>query len=397
MIAMKRVLIVRYGEISLKGLNRPYFEKTLLRNIKNSLKNIGDVSVYLESGRIYIDRDSQDTEDCEEIIDKVKKVFGVVSVSPAVIVGSKIEEICNSAKNLLEEILEIKDLQSFKVEASRTNKNFPYKSPDINRIIGSYILENFKELKVDVHNPDIILNVEVKDKTYIFTEKVDGFGGLPYGTGGKAMLLISGGIDSPVAGWLMAKRGVEIEAVHFHSYPFTSQRALEKVLDLVRILSSYCNERITLFSVNLLEIQKAINEKCPPEELTIISRRFMMRIAEKIALERNCGALITGESLGQVASQTLEGLNVTNSAVNVPVFRPLIAMDKLDIVRIAKQINTYETSIQPYEDCCTVFMPKNPVTKPKLDKILKSESLLDSEGLIERAINGIEKMVIKPR
>lgn len=383
---MEKVLIVRYGEISLKGLNRPFFENKLIKNIKNSIKEIGNLNVYKAHGRIYIDLENYDED---EIVNEVKNVFGVVSLSTAYIFDANIDKICEIALEHINECIEEDNIKTFKVESRRGNKSFPLKSPEISRTVGSYILKNTKDIKVDVHNPDIIINVEVRDRAYVYSKKIPAFGGMPYGTSGKAMLLLSGGIDSPVAGWLVAKRGVEIEAVHYHSYPFTSDRAKEKVIELARILSRYCG-KIRLHSINLLNIQKAINEKCPSEEMTILSRRFMMAIAERIALARGCKALVTGESIGQVASQTLESINVTNSAVQIPVFRPLIAMDKLDIVNISKKIETYETSILPYEDCCTVFLPDRPVTKPKLERILQSERLLDVESLISDAIANME-------
>lgn len=388
---MEKVLIIRYGEISLKGLNRPYFENTLLKNIRRSVRQIGDIRVYKSHGRLYIDLEDYDEED---IIEIVTKIFGVVSVSIAYIFKANMEKICEVALKQALECVE-EGIKTFKVETKRANKNFPVKSPEISRTVGGYILEHIDGLKVDVHNPDIRINVEVRDKAYVYSRKIPGFGGMPYGSGGKAMVLLSGGIDSPVAGWLVAKRGVEIEAIHYHSYPFTSDRAKEKVIDLARILSKYCT-KIRLHSVNLLNIQKAINEKCHAEEMTILSRRFMMAIAERVAVERKCKALVTGESIGQVASQTLESINVTNAAVNMPVFRPLIAMDKMDIVKISEKIDTYETSILPFEDCCTVFLPDRPVTKPRLERILKSEELLDVEGLISDAINNMEVITVKP-
>lgn len=389
---MEKKLIIRYGEISLKGQNRPFFENALLKNIKNAVKELGKLNVYKAHGRLYINLDCCDEE---EVIEKVTNVFGVVSVSVAYVFEVDMDRICELALKHAEKCMGENKLKTFKIETKRANKKFPIKSPEISRIVGGYVLKNIEELSVDVHNPDLTINVEVRDKAYLYSEKIQGFGGMPYGTSGKGMLLLSGGIDSPVAGWLMAKRGVQIEAVHYHSYPFTSDRAKEKVIDLARILSKYCG-RIKLFSVNLLNIQKAINENCPPEELTILSRRFMMKIAEKIAKDRNCKALITGESIGQVASQTIESLNATNAAINLPVFRPLIASDKVDIVDLSKKIETYETSILPYEDCCTVFLPDKPTTRPRLDKILSSEELLDVESLIQEALDNIEIIEVTP-
>lgn len=382
---MEKTLIVRYGEISLKGKNRAYFENRLVRNIKMMLKvELGKLDVYKKHGRIYVDFGDYDEEDVIEI---VTKVFGVVSVSVAYIFDVDMDEVCKVALKHAEECIELDGIKTFKVEAKRGDKTFKMKSPEIAKHVGGYVLTNLEDrVTVDVRRPDLAINVEIRDKAYVFSRKIYGFGGMPYGTGGKAMLLLSGGIDSPVAGWMVAKRGVEITGVHYHSYPFTSERAAEKVEDLGKILAKYTG-RLKLFSVNLLDIQKEINEKCPASQMTVLSRRFMMKIAERLAEHEKCQALVTGESIGQVASQTLESLTVTNDAVVMPVFRPLIAMDKTDIIEVARDIDTFETSIQPFEDCCTVFLPDRPVTKPKLDIMLASEALLDVEGLIEDAIS----------
>jgi thiamine biosynthesis protein ThiI len=292
--------------------------------------------------------------------------------------------------------LKKKGVKTFKINAKRADKNFPVKSPDIARTIGAKVLKGCKTLKVDVHDPDCLLFVDVrKGKSYIYEQKIMGYGGLPLGTNGKGMVLLSGGIDSPVAAWMMAKRGMLIEAIHFHSYPYTSERAQEKTEDLAQIIAGYCG-RFKMHIVNLLPIQEAIVTNCPEEETTILVRRFMMRIAEKVAKETDCCLLITGENLGQVASQTAEALVVTDHSVQIPVMRPLIAMDKIDIMDIAKSIGTYETSILPYEDCCTVFLPKHPTTKPKLEKILESESKLDVEKLINDALASKETIIINP-
>ena len=284
---------------------------------------------------------------------------------------------------------------TFKVDTNRADKSFPMKSPEISMKVGGIILRNFEDIKVDVHNPETYVYVDIKQSAaYVYTDRIRGYGGLPIGTNGKGLLLLSGGIDSPVAGFMMAKRGVEISCVHYHSYPFTSERAEEKVKELAQILSRYMG-KIKMFSVNLLNIQKEINKKCPEDEMTILSRRFMMRIAEKIADYHGFNALITGENLGQVASQTIYGLNVTNRAVNLPVFRPLIGFDKVDIIKLAKDIETFETSIQPFEDCCTVFLPKHPVTRPKIEDIEKSEEALDINGLIEEGIKNMKVYTIE--
>lgn len=384
---MENVVVIRYGEIALKGLNKRYFEDKLVSQIHNAISDLGKLRVYKAHSRIYVDIDNHNVND---ITERVKKVFGIVSLSVAKrfeVDMDKIREV--ALQELKDRMAENSNIKTFKVESKRADKRFPLKSLEISRDVGGYLLENTDNISVDVHNPDVVINVEVRDKAFVFSNKIKGFGGLPLGTNGKALLLLSGGIDSPVAGWLVGKRGVEIEAIHFHSYPFTSDRAKEKVLDLAKILSIYCG-KFKLYSINLLPIQKEINEKCPEQEMTILSRRFMMQIAERVGVENNCDALITGESIGQVASQTVKSLYVTNASVNMPVFRPLIAMDKVDIMALAEKIGTYETSILPFEDCCTVFLPKHPVTQPKLDRIMKSEDALDVERLIDEAIENME-------
>ncbi|SES76249.1 thiamine biosynthesis protein ThiI [Natronincola peptidivorans] len=388
---MEKVIIIRYGEIMLKGLNKSYFENKLVKHIRHALSDLGKLKVYKEHSRIYVNVEEYNEN---QIIERIKRVFGVVSISPAKRFPVDMENIKKVVLGELQDKLQKKVIKTFKIESKRGDKKFPMKSPEISREIGGFVLENIDSISVDVHRPDIAINVEIRNNAFVFSEKINGFGGLPLGTNGKGLLLLSGGIDSPVAGWLVAKRGVALEAIHFHSYPFTSERAKEKVIDLARMLATYCGE-FKLHSINLLPIQKEINEKCPEEEMTILSRRFMMKIAERIALKSKCDALITGESIGQVASQTVNSLQVTNEAVNLPVFRPLIAMDKVDIIQIAKQINTYETSILPFEDCCTVFLPKHPVTKPKLEKILYSETLLNVEALINEAIENMDEEIIE--
>lgn len=382
---MKHVLSVSLGEIVLKGLNRKYFEDKLIKQMRRAIKDIGFDIIYKEQGKIYIEAAK---ENFPQMISRLKKVFGIVYISPCIRIEKDMEQIGEAAILIMKERLEKGNVNTFKVDTNRADKQFSIKSPDVSRKIGGVILEEFKDITVDVHNPDVYLYVDIKQQAYVYTERTKSYGGLPIGTNGKGLLLLSGGIDSPVAGFMMAKRGIELSAVHYHSYPFTSERAEEKVKDLAKILSMYTG-KIKMFSINLLPIQKEINMKCPEDEMTIISRRFMMRIAEKIADFHGFNALITGENLGQVASQTIYGLNVTNSSVNMPVFRPLIGFDKVDIIEIAKDIETYETSIQPFEDCCTVFLPKHPVTKPKLEDIEESESALEVEALIEEAIRNM--------
>lgn len=387
---MKKVLIVRYGEIALKGLNKPYFEGKLMKHMQANLRDLGSLRVYKSNGLIFVDMEGYDERD---VIERITRIFGIVSVSPAYAFEKDMEQICDVALEHMQMRLEDGNYNTFKVEARRSDKGFPLKSPEIARNVGGYVLTHIKNLSVDVHKPELMLYVDVRDKAYVYSEKIPGHGGMPLGTNGKGMLLLSGGIDSPVAGWMIAKRGVAIEAIHYHSYPFTSERAKEKVIELARVLTRYCG-KIRIHSVNLLPIQKEINEKCPESEMTILSRRFMMKIAEQVGLENNCNALITGESIGQVASQTIQGLTVTNDAVKMPVFRPLIALDKVDIIDIARKIDTYDTSILPYEDCCTVFLPKRPVTKPRLDKILLSEEKLEVERLVNEAIESKEIIVV---
>lgn len=389
----QNILIVRCGEVALKGMNKPYFERMLVDRIRKNLKGYKGVDVKRHEGLIFI-RAEKDL-DIEGIIKETAKVFGVASISKAVEAESELNSIGFAAVEYMMDLIEKRGIKSFKVEAKRADKNFPVKSPEIGRIIGAKVLIGCKVLNVDVHNPDVLLHVDVRhDRTYIYEGKVAGFGGLPLGTNGKGLVLLSGGIDSPVAAWMMAKRGMIIEAMHFHSYPYTSPRAQEKVEDLARILASYCG-RFKMHVINLLPIQEQIVEHCPEEETTILVRRFMMRIAERIAKDNDCMMLITGENLGQVASQTAEALVVTDASVKLPVMRPLIAMDKVDIMDKAKEIGTYETSILPYEDCCTVFLPKHPTTKPRLERILESESKLDCQALIEAAVSSQEIIDIK--
>lgn len=390
----RNTFIVRCGEVALKGLNKPYFERMLVERIKKVLKKFQDVEVKRNEGLIFVKAPKE--LDPELVTKEISKVFGVASISPAVEVKSDIEEIGTAAVAYMLELIEKKGIKTFKVDAKRADKNFPIQSPEIARTIGAKVLIGCKVLKVDVHNPECLLFIDVrKDRSYIFEQKISGFGGLPLGTNGKGMVLLSGGIDSPVAGWMMAKRGMLLETVHFHSYPYTSERAQEKVVDLARIVATYCG-RFKMHTINLLPIQELIVQNCPEEETTILVRRFMMKIAEKLARETECCMLITGENLGQVASQTAEALVVTDHSVQMPVMRPLIAMDKVDIMEMAKNIGTFETSILPYEDCCTVFLPKHPTTKPKLAKILESESKLDVEKLIDEAIATKEVITIYP-
>lgn len=388
----QNIYIVRCGEVALKGMNKPYFEKTLVERIRKKLKDMDGIEVSRREGLIFIRSDKK--HDTESIVKNVSRVFGVASISPAVEAESELNKIGEASVEFMKKQIEERGVKTFKVEAKRADKEFPVKSPEIAKRIGAKVLIGCKVLKVDVHDPECRLFIDLrKDRTYIYDEKVSGFGGLPLGTNGKGLVLLSGGIDSPVAAWMMAKRGMLLEAVHFHSYPYTSPRAQQKVEELAGIVASYSG-RMRMHVINLLPIQEQIVMNCPEEETTILVRRFMMRIAEKIALKNKCMMLITGENLGQVASQTAEALVVTDACVSMPVMRPLIAMDKVDIMGKANEIGTYEKSIEPYEDCCTVFLPKHPTTKPKLARIEASESGLEVEDLIADAVEKAEIVTI---
>ena len=387
---MYNILIVKYGEIGVKGKNRYLFENKLIKNIKNMLKPLGEYNVYKEYGRIYVDVND---DNYEEVMEEVRKVFGIVGVCPGVKAEKDYDVLKATALKLIEQKIE-EGAKTFKVESRRGDKSLPLTSQEMSIDIGGYILSNVKDrIKVDVRNPEVKVRCEYRElNTMVYTDSVPGYGGLPMGTAGKAMSLLSGGIDSPVATWMVAKRGMDIECIHFHTYPFTSERSREKVLDLSRTLSRYCGP-IKVHCCNILEIEKEITEKLNREETTIHSRRFMMMITQRLAEQRHCQAIVTGESIGQVASQTIYGLTCTNAVCSLPVFRPLIAMDKSDIIDIAQEIGTYDISIVPEEDCCSVFAPKKPITKPKLERIEKSEEKLDIEALIEGAMATIETIV----
>lgn len=381
------IILLKYGEISLKGLNRPMFEKQLLANVAKALAPLGKFSIRKSQSTVYVEPLGDDI-DMQAATERLSKVFGIVNICPAARCQKTIEDIERTTLECLSQI----DLngKTFKVEAKREDKQFPMNSPQLCRHMGAVILKNTEGLSVDVHNPDILVQIEIRKEAFIFTQKVSGAGGMPVGTAGRAALLLSGGIDSPVAGWMISKRGVVLDAVHFHSHPYTSDRAKEKVIELAKIMTQYTGP-IRLHIVPFTDIQLDIIDKCPKNYLTIIMRRLMMRIAEKIARESGAMALITGESIGQVASQTMESLVVTDNAVDMPVFRPCIGMDKEEIVTISKKIDTYETSILPYEDCCTIFVPKHPKTKPSVAEIQEAEKLLtDPEGMMEKAIQDRE-------
>ena len=390
----RNIFIVRCGEVALKGMNKPYFERILLERVRNAIACYEDSEAKWIDGLMFVRVSDSVAED--EVIGRCVRVFGVASVSPAIEAPKDIDEIGRLAADLMKQIIDEEGVQTFKVKGKRADKSFAIQSPEIGRIVGAIILKQCKVLSVNVHDPDVTLTVDVRrEGAYIFRDKIRGFGGLPLGTNGKGLILMSGGIDSPVAAFMMAKRGMSIEAVHFHSYPYTSQRAQKKVEDLVRVLAGYMGT-VRMHVINLLPIQEQIVQNCPEDETTLLVRRFMMRIAEQIALKNGDMMLITGEDLGQVASQTAEALVVTDSVVTMPVMRPLIAMDKVDIMDKAREIGTYDISIQPYEDCCTVFLPKHPVTKPKLDRIEKSESALDVKALVDAAVESEEVIDIRP-
>ena len=372
-----RSFLIKYAEIGVKGKNRYLFEDALVKQIHHRLKNLeGDFSVTKEAGRIYAE--AAEDFDYDEVIDALQHVFGIVGICPMVqIEDNGYEDLKAQVVKYIDDAYENKNF-TFKVVARRANKQYPVVSDQINRDLGEVILNAFPETKVNVHTPDVLLRVEVRHKINIFSETIPGPGGMPIGTAGRAMLLLSGGIDSPVAGWMIAKRGVTIDATYFHAPPYTSERAKQKVVDLAKLVAKYTGP-IRLNIINFTDIQLYIYDQCPHDELTIIMRRYMMKIAETIAKETDCLALVTGESIGQVASQTMQSLAVTNEVCELPVMRPLIAFDKQDIVDISLKIGTYETSVLPYEDCCTIFVAKHPVTKPSLKKIKNSEKKLDEK------------------
>ncbi|MDU4378232.1 MAG: tRNA uracil 4-sulfurtransferase ThiI [Anaerococcus vaginalis] len=384
---MEDLLSVSFGELFLKGKNRNKFFKAAIDNIKRNIKDIGYEDMYLESSKLYIKADKNDFDD---LIREIKKVFGIIYISEI----KRCDKNKESIENALKEILDNMDIKnkSFKVITNRVDKTFEIKSPEFSQMMGGFILKNYAKennLKVDVHNPDFKVFIDIKKYAYVYANRHEGMGGLPLGSSGNGLLLLSGGIDSPVAGFMMSKRGMRINCLHFHSYPFTSKRALQKAIDLGKILSQYTG-KMRIYSVNMAEIYKSINKNCHRNQTTILSRRFMMRIAEKISEKNSYDALITGESLGQVASQTVESMTVIEDATKLPIFKPLIALDKTEIIDRALFIGSYEKSIEPYDDCCSIFAPSNPITKPKLKYIKESESNLDIENLENKAIENME-------
>ncbi len=380
---MRQVLLVRYGEVHLKGQNRPYFLRRLTENVKHAVAPLG-AEAWLSDSRIYV----AGMADMDEAIRRVTRVFGLHSVSPAWEVDKDYKEISAKCVELARELK-----GTFKVYARRSDKRFPMTSQELNAELGGDILESNPNLRVDVHKPDHLVSVEIRDHAYVYTGEIMAAGGLPLGTGGRAMLLLSGGIDSPVAGYQMMKRGVNVNAVHFFSFPYTSERAKEKVLELAKIVGEY-GAGMKVYVVPFTDIQLQIHEKCPDEMGTLIMRRYMMRIANVIARRDNASALVTGESLGQVASQTIEALGCTDAVAELPVLRPLISFDKQEIIDIAERIGTYETSSLPYEDCCTVFTPRHPLTRPRVDAVAKAEAALDTDALVKAAVEGTEVVLM---
>ena len=392
---MFTAFLIKYAEIAIKGKNRYLFEDALVHQMKIALKKCeGKFLITKTQGRIFVETEGE--FDYEETVDALQHVFGIVGICPMIYVEDEgFEKLCETVVNYVDQVYPDKN-KTFKVHCRRARKNYPKESMEINADLGEVLLNAYPELRVDVHEPEILLNVEIREKIYIYSEIILGPGGMPVGTGGKAMLLLSGGIDSPVAGYMIAKRGVKIDAVYFHAPPYTSERAKQKVVDLAKIVSRYTGP-IYLHVINFTDIQLYIYEKCPHEELTIIMRRYMMRIAEHIAKETGCLGLITGESLGQVASQTMGSLAATNEVCELPVYRPLIGFDKEEIVVVSKKIDTFETSILPFEDCCTIFVAKHPVTKPNLNIIRKHEHNLDEkiEELVKTALETDELIIVE--
>lgn len=392
---MKEIILAKMGEIVLKGLNRRQFEDKLIKNIKKTIRHLGSFEIKNAQSTITIIPEDEFI-DLDEVCEHISRVFGIVTYSRAAICPEKtLDSILETAPEYLRK--ELKEARTFKVEAKRSDKKFPYKSPEIAREAGAAILRAFPRLKVDVHNPDLVVNVEVRDYyAYIHGAALKGAGGIPVGTGGNAVILISGGIDSPVAAYMMAKRGIRLTAVHFASPPYTGERAEQKVVKLLKKVALYSGD-MKMYTVPFTEIQEAIRKKCSEDYFTLIMRRLMMKISERIARDKGCKALITGESLGQVASQTIGALGCTDEAANLPVFRPLIGMDKQEIIDISYKIDTFDISIEPYEDCCTVFTPKHPRTNPVLERIKEAEALGEFEPMIERALENLKTTYINTK
>lgn len=387
---MKEIILLKYGEIALKGLNKNTFESIMIKNIKYRLKKIGRFSVTKAQSTVYVEPENPET-DLNEALEALKKIFGIASICRVCVCEKNFEDICTQSVEYLSEILPY--AKTFKVTAKRADKAFPMKSPEICNQLGGVLLERFPNLSVDVKNPEITVTVEIRDtNAYVHAENIKGAGGLPVGSSGNALLLLSGGIDSPVAGYMMAKRGIHISAIHYVSPPYTSERARLKVEQLCEKMTDYCGN-IAFFCVPFTEIQEAIKNNCPEEYFTIIMRRIMMEIAQQIAEKDECLALITGESVGQVASQTLSAIRCTDAVCRMPVFRPLIGMDKTEIVEISRKIDTFDISTLPYEDCCTVFTPKHPKVRPALSDVEKAQAQFDFSNLIKKAVEDTEMKI----
>ncbi len=389
---MKEIILCKYGEIVLKGANRGYFEGLLSQEIKKRAAAYGNFDVYRAQSTIYIDP-KDDEADIDGVYEAARRVFGVIAVARAAISEKNIESISETARSYIPRFLVGK--KSFKVEAKRSDKSFPLDSMEIAREIGGQILSICPDIRVDVHTPEIVVKVEVREYgAYVHAGQAPGAGGMPVGSNGAGLLLLSGGIDSPVAGWMLAKRGVRLEALHFESFPYTSERAKQKVIDLASIVASWAGD-INLHIVSLTRVQEEIKRACREDYFTLLLRRYMMTIADRVAKERGCGALITGESVGQVASQTMQAIAVTDAAATIPVFRPCIGLDKEEIITLSRRIGTYDTSIQPYEDCCTVFTPRHPKTRPEMEKVLAEEQKLDFEALVAGAMSTLNTVKIE--
>lgn len=382
---MNEVIMVKYGEIALKGLNKSTFEDLLVKNIRRRLRTVGEFEYSRRQSTVYIRPVGE--SDLDRAVRWLRRTFGIAAIQRSAVLPKEWDELVRRGLPYLAEPLSA--ARTFKVEAKRSDKSYPFKTPDIQRELGAAILEAYPDLSVDVHDPDVTVILEIRDtNAYLNAERIKGPGGMPVGSSGNGLLLLSGGIDSPVAGYLMAKRGVNLDAVHFQSPPYTSERALLKVETLCGLLTPYCGD-IRLYCVPFTELQEALRDHCPEEYFTIIMRRLMIRIANRLCAEKDCRALITGESLGQVASQTMQAIGCTDRAAEFPIFRPVIGMDKKEIIEISRQIETYETSIEPYEDCCTVFTPKHPKTRPTVEEAEAAEAAFDYAPLIEKAIDGI--------
>ncbi len=390
---MKEIILIKNGELVLKGLNRNTFEDILIKNMKKALREIGEFSYTKSQSTIVLEAVDGDT-DLDDAVDALSRVFGIVALSRAAVAEKDMNAIKQTARDYLDGELSL--AKTFKVEAKRSDKKFPLKSPEIARDLGGYLLSKFNHLKVDVHNPDVTVTVEIRDNhAFIRGNNIKGAGGMPVSTSGRAAVLISGGIDSPVAAYMMAKRGIELVAVHFASPPYTTELAEEKVMQLLHKVARYSGP-ITTYVVPFTELQEQIRDKCAEEYFTIIMRRYMMRISEILARHQNCSALITGESVGQVASQTIYALGCTDAVTSMPVFRPCIGMDKVEIINISRAIDTFETSIQPYEDCCTVFTPKHPKTRAKLEDVAAAEAAIENgDELIKKAVENARRTVVK--